>query len=118
LVCGGYSNDPHAAYSESKAPLHDSSEGSYCKVSYATPNSAQSDAIDALAALASAATSRSFESTENREMTPSHYDGMYYQHYDANENANHSRTYYGSDHHESWGPTNADQSAPVNTDKI
>jgi hypothetical protein len=118
LVRGGYSNDPHAAYSESKAPLHDSSQGSYCKVSYATPNSAQSDAIDALAALASAATSRSFESTENREMTPSHYDGMYYQHYDANENANHSRTYYGSDHHESWGPTNADQSAPVNTDKI
>jgi hypothetical protein len=115
---GGYSYDPHAAYSESTTPLDDPAHGSYCKASYATPNSAQSDAIDALAALASAATSRSFESTDNHEMTPTHYVGTSYQHYDADANANYSGAYYGSDHQESWGPTNADESAPASTAEI
>lgn len=87
----------------------------YSKTCYATPNSAQSDAIDALAALACAATSRSFESSDDHAKTPIQYSSYTV---DANEsyqnyhtNTNYSGTSYSSSHHESWGYTQTEEVA-------
>jgi hypothetical protein len=103
----------HPSYSASITMLGDQTP--FSKTCFATPNSAQSDAIDALAALACAATSRSFESSDDHAKTPIPYSSYTV---DANEsyhnyhtNASYSGTSYGTSHHESWGYSQTEEVA-------